>query len=149
MQSLHLVTTTQIIREEENQIKMKRTVLRMKKWRWYLCWLWLCKFLTIKGCAFVCVSVCHINSHHLPKEGVSAWEELEIGIAMLQFLYIIKYVWCWTCICNLNLILIMLSNHCNSTIVQSDEFMQIKLEKVNNSMLRDLHYGGLGACDKQ
>ena len=43
----------------------------------------------------------------------------------------------------------MLSNHCNSTIVQSDEFMQIKLEKVNNSMLRDLHYGGLGACDKQ
>ena len=45
---------------------------------------------------------------------------------------------------NLNLILIMLSNHCNSTRVQSDEFMQIKLEKVNNSMLCDLHYGGLG-----
>ena len=42
----------------------------------------------------------------------------------------------------LNLLLIMLSNHCNSTRVQSDEFMQIKLEKVNNSMLCDLHYGG-------
>lgn len=38
----------------------------------------------------------------------------------------------------------MLSNHCNSPRVQSDEFMQIKLEKVNNSMLCDLHYGGLG-----
>ena len=43
----------------------------------------------------------------------------------------------------------MLSNHCNSTRVQSDEFMQIKLEKVNNSLLCDLHYGGLRGCDKQ